>query len=111
MALGFDLPCLLGKQLRHLTHHEEGRFDALRCERRKDAPGITRRWSIVESKDDFVVGERQRLRILHRSYPAVFYWINRNSTANAKGVWLPVALNGHCRRADNNVGCYETPQQ
>src|SRR5581483_11577542 len=92
MAFRLDLSGLIRKHLRHFANHKKGRLDALGRQRFENAIGVSRRWSIIECQNDFVVGERQRFWILHGADPRMFRGIDGDDTTDAKCVGPTFAI-------------------
>ena len=74
--------------MRHLADHEERRLDALRGEDVEDLIGIRRQRAVVEGDDDFLVVQRQRVRILHAAELLVVAEIDRQHAAGAERVGI-----------------------
>ena len=55
---------------------EEGRLDALLGENRQHLVAVFRQRAVIEGQHHLVIGERQRLRILHGADPRMFFWVD-----------------------------------
>jgi hypothetical protein len=87
-----DLPGLFGKGFRHLADHKECRLDALVGKCRENAVRITRGWSVIKGQDHFVIGKRQRFRVLDRSDATMLQWVDGNNATDAKRVGFAIAV-------------------
>ena len=77
------------KRMRHFAHHEERRLDALRGQNVEDLVGVRRQRAVIEGDDDFLVVERQRIRILHTAELLIGAKIDRQHAARAQRVRFP----------------------
>src|SRR5215218_5564189 len=78
----------LRMQPRHPTHDKKGRRHAISSKNVEDPVRIRMCRSIVEREYDFLVGERQRLRITHRPYPRVTSRIDDDRARGSEARWV-----------------------
>src|SRR6185503_7199407 len=71
---------------RHFTDKEIGGLHALRGERFEDGVGVGRDRAIIEGNDDFMVFERQRLRILHAADAGEVTRVDDENATGAKRI-------------------------
>ena len=88
----------IGIGLRHLADEEEGRLDAFGGEQVENAAGVGGQRAVVEGEHDLLVGERQRLGILHHPETDMFVRVDDQSAARPERVRLSRAF-GRVRRA------------
>src|SRR5208282_6889960 len=70
----------------HFTHEKEHRLHTLSGENVENLIGIARHWTVVESEYDFLIGQRERRRMLHGPDAGIFPWIDSEHTARSKCV-------------------------
>ena len=97
MSGRMNLAHRLGIGLRHPPDEEEGRLDAFGSENVESAGGVGRQRAVVEGQHDLMVGERQRLGILHHPEADMLGRVDHQGAAGAERVRLSRAF-GSARR-------------
>ena len=77
-----------GIRVGHAADEEIRRLDALRSEDIEDLVRIRRQRSIVEGGDNFLIGERQRFRILHPADPRQLAGLQHEHAAGSERVGI-----------------------
>ena len=73
--------------VRHPTNQEIGSLYALRRQGIKNDVAVGRQWPVIESQDDFMVIERQTLRVLHAANFTEFAWADGELSAVERLPW------------------------
>jgi hypothetical protein len=90
----------------HLADEEIGRLHAFRGECIEHRVGVGRDRAIIEGDDDFMIFERQRLRILHAADAGEVGRIDSQDAAGAKRIRIARArLCGGCSTASKKTKC------
>ena len=80
--------------VRHLADQEIGDLHALRGQRVEDDVGVGRDRPVVEGDHDLMVGERQRLLVLHAADAAEVVRADRQHPGRTERIWIARAFAG-----------------
>ncbi len=117
MAGIVDAPHEGGVGTSHFADQEIGRLHALRGERVENDVRVGRDRAVVEGDHDFMIVERQRLRILHAADAGEFSRSNRQRPAGPERVRIARAelIGAHANACDktkkqNHYGPHKAPR-